>query len=157
MKISVLKQRRKSMALQLTPKGLRVLIPNTLEKDDKQVQAFIDRSLQTLPAPPARLGQSHSRDLISDLVNEWSDRIGVTIQRIQIRPMSTKWGSISTNGFLTLTDELRWLPIELVEYAIVHELMHLKFPNHARGWKVSMSLYLPDWKQRERKLQAYAM
>ena len=71
--------------------------------------------------------------------------------------MKTKWGSVSAAGNLTLADDLRWLPLELLEYAIVHELTHLKFPNHAKGWKVSMSMYLPEWRQREQKLQAYAV
>ena len=69
MNIRVIKQRRKSMALQLTPKGLRVLIPNTLDEDDKQVQAFIKRSLESVPAPPARLQHPHNNE--SHL---WADR-----------------------------------------------------------------------------------
>ena len=157
MKVSVIKQRRQSMALQLTPKGLRILIPHTLDKDDKQVQAFIDRSLNSLPEPPARLKCPHNHEVISGLVKQWAQRIEVTIQRIQIRTMSTKWGSISTAGYLTLADDLLWLPLDLVEYVIVHELMHLKFPNHAKGWKVSMRMYLPDWIDRERRLQAHVV
>ncbi len=157
MKVSVIKQRRRSLALQLTPKGLRVLIPKSMDRDDPQVQAFIKRSLENLPDPPVRLDHPHDHAVITGLVQQWANRIGVQIKRTQIRAMRTKWGSISTTGYLTLADDLLWLPLELVEYAIVHELMHLKFPNHAKGWKFSMSMYLPDWKQREQKLQAYAM
>ena len=102
MKVSVIKQRRQSIALQLTPKGLRILIPNTLDKDDKQVRAFIDRSLKHLPEPPARLKYPHNHEVISGLVKQWTQRIEVTIQRVQIRAMTTKWGSISTTGYLTL-------------------------------------------------------
>ena len=145
------------MALQLTPKGLRILIPNTLDKDDQRVQAFIERSLKNLPEPPVRLDHPHDHAVITDLVEQWADRIGVTIRRTQIRGMRTKWGSISTAGYLTLAADLLWLPVDLVEYAIVHELMHLKFPNHAKGWKASMSMYLPDWRQREQKLQSHAL
>ena len=157
MKVSVIKQRRQSMALQLTPKGLRILIPNALDKDDKQVRAFIDRSLKSLPEPPARLKHPHNHEVISGLVKQWAQRIEVTIQRVQIRAMSTKWGSISTAGYLTLADDLLWLPMDLVEYVIVHELMHLKFPNHAKGWKVLMRMYLPDWIDCERRLQAHVV
>lgn len=157
MNITIKKQRRRSMALQLTPKGILILIPNNLNEDDKQVQLFIERSLQNLPEPPQQLEQSHAPETVYDLVEQWVDRIGVDIQRTQIREMTTKWGSISTAGYLTLADDLLWLPIKLVEYVIVHELMHLKFPNHAKGWQVSMGMYLPDWRERERQLQAYAL
>ena len=65
------------MALQLTPKGVRVLIPNTLDKDDQRVQAFIERNLQNLPEPPARLDHPHDQATVTDLVERWADRIGV--------------------------------------------------------------------------------
>lgn len=155
MNITIKKQRRRSMALQLTPKGIRILIPNNLNEDDKQVQLFIERSLQNLPEPPQQLEHAHAPETIYDLVEQWVDRIGVYIQRTQIRAMTTKWGSISTAGYLTLADDLLWLPLNLVEYVIVHELIHLKFPNHAKGWKVSMGLYLSDWRKREKILQNY--
>ena len=157
MNLSVIKQRRRSLALQLTPKGLRVLIPESLDKDDQRVQAFINRSLKNLPEPPARLNQPHDHAVVTVLVEQWADRIGVEIRRTQIRAMRTKWGSISTAGYLTLADDLLWLPLDLVEYAIVHELMHLKFPNHAKGWRISMSMYVPDWIDRDRHLQAHVV
>lgn len=145
------------MALQRTPNGMRVLIPDSIQADDKRVQPFIERSLKAMPEAPLRLSQPHSHDAVYDLTNQWAERIGVKVKRAQIREMRSKWGSISTAGYLTLADELLWLPLELVEYAIVHELLHLKFPNHARGWKVSMGMYLPDWRERERRLQAYVL
>lgn len=157
MKITIVKQKRRSMALQLTPNGLRILIPNTLNKDDKQVKAFIEKSVNDLPNPPDLLEDPHSQDLINELVDRWSIKINVKIERIQIREMSTKWGSISTAGYLTLSNDLLWIPIDIVEYVIVHELMHLKFPNHAKGWKASMGMYLPDWKVREQKLKSYVL
>lgn len=156
MKYSIVRQRRKSMALQHTPNGLRILIPNSLKADDKQIRAFVEQSLRTMPDAPARLAQPHSHEAVYDLANQWAERIGVQIMRAQIRTMRSKWGSISTAGYLTLADDLLWLPLELAEYVVVHELLHLKFPNHAKGWKVSMDMYLPDWRQREQMLQAHA-
>jgi len=67
--------------------------------------------------------------------------------------MRNKWGSISTAGTLTLANDLLYLPVDLVEYVVVHELLHLKFPDHRKGWRVSMGMYIPDWQERERRLQ----
>lgn len=157
MKITIVKQKRRNMALQLTSNGLRILIPNTLNKEDQKVKAFIEKSVEDLPNQPDLLKNPHAQGLIKELVDRWSIKIDVQIERIQIREMSTKWGSISTAGYLTLSDDLLWIPIDIVEYVIVHELMHLKFPNHAKGWKASMGMYLPDWKERERKLKSYVL
>ena len=47
------------------------------------------------------------------------------------------------------------LPVPLVEYVVVHELLHLKFPDHRKGWQVSMGIYLPDWRTRSEQLTYY--
>jgi len=83
----------------------------------------------------------------------WAARIGVKPTRIQLRPMHSKWGSISTAGRLTLNTELIELPRSLGEFVIVHELVHLLAPNHGRVFKSFIRAYLPDWQQRERELR----
>ena len=92
---------------------------------------------------------------IDALVAQWADRLHVQVKRVQIRPMRTKWGSISTAGTLTLADDILRLPPDLAEYIVVHELMHLRYPDHRRGWRVSMGMVLPDWRERAIKLLAY--
>ena len=89
MNITIKKQRRRSMALQLTPKGIRILIPNTLNEGDERVQAFIRRSLENLPNPPSRIEEPHTPEALNELVERWASQIGVTVQRIQLRKMTT--------------------------------------------------------------------
>ncbi|MEH1916883.1 M48 metallopeptidase family protein [Nostoc sp.] len=90
---------------------------------------------------------------LKNAVGEWCDRIQVTVKEIQLRPMRRKWASISTTGRLTLNTELLDLPKELGEFVIVHELVHLLIPNHSKLFKCFMSVYLPDWEDKEQKLQ----
>lgn len=86
-------------------------------------------------------------------VRNWATRIGVKPTRIQIRPMRTKWASITTTGSITLDAELLALPKELGELVIVHELVHLLVPNHGKVFKSFMFAYMPDWEAREKQLQ----
>jgi len=44
----------------------------------------------------------------------------------------------------------------LGEFVIVHELVHQLAPNHGKVFKLFMRAYLPDWEEREQKLQVYA-
>lgn len=92
---------------------------------------------------------------IDALVAQWADRLHVQVKRVQIRKMRTKWGSISTAGVLTLADDILHLPPDLAEYIVVHELMHLRYPDHRRGWRVSMGMVLPDWRERAGRLTAF--
>lgn len=89
-------------------------------------------------------------------VRHWAVRIGVKTPIIYLRPMQTKWASISTTGRMTLTTDLLAVPKELGEFVIVHELVHLLVPNHGRVFKSFMYAYMPDWEVRERQLQAHA-
>ena len=96
----------------------------------------------------------HDADDLRWAIRSWATRIGVKPARVQIRPMQTKWASISTNGSITLDLDLLHLPKELGEFVIVHELVHLLVPNHGRVFKSFMHAYLPDWETREKQLQA---
>lgn len=93
---------------------------------------------------------------LKDAVGEWSKRINVQVKQIQLRPMKRKWASISiTTGRLTLNTELLDLPQELGEFVIVHELVHLLVPNHGKVFMCFMSSYLPDWEEKEKRLQEF--
>ena len=87
-------------------------------------------------------------------VKQWAERIGVDVREIHLRTMRRKWASISTNGRLTLNTDLLNIPTTLVEFVIVHELVHLLVPNHGKLFKGYMSVYLPDWEKRQDLLKA---
>ena len=82
----------------------------------------------------------------------WATRIGVKLRQVHVRPMTTKWASMSTAGRLTLNSELLDLSRAAGEYVIVHELVHLLAPNHGKVFKSFMAAYLPDWEEREKML-----
>jgi hypothetical protein len=132
------------------------------------------------PAPSAieRPADGHAdrwrdADELRWAARHWAARMGVRTPAIHIRPMTTKWGSLSrmvshassggrahpsTNvspyaGRLTLNSELLTLPRDLGEFVIVHELVHLLAPNHGRVFKSFLHAYLPDWRDRERRLR----
>lgn len=71
------------------------------------------------------------REILRAEFNAWARRIGVEPTEVHIRPMSRKWGSCSTNGRLTLDAGLLTQPAGFRKQVIVHELVHLKVPNHA--------------------------
>ena len=91
---------------------------------------------------------------MKDAVTQWADRIGVKVREIHLREMRQKWASISTNGRLTLNTDLLNIPTTLVEFVIVHELVHLLVPNHGKLFKGYMSVYLPDWEKRQDLLKS---
>lgn len=83
-------------------------------------------------------------------VRGWSERLGLHPSEVVLRSMRRKWASCSRKGRLTFDMELLELDREFGEYVIVHELIHLKVPNHGPLFSALLGAYLPDWKQRAR-------
>ena len=63
--------------------------------------------------------------------------------------MRRKWGSCSTKGILTLDYQLYNRDQGFQDYVIVHELLHLRVPNHGKLFKSLMTAYVPDWKKHD--------
>ena len=156
--IRIQPQQRKSLAMKVTPAGIQVLIPRSLAPDSAQVQEFIREGLPKVPSPqPLPDHDHHTRPDVLALVQEWGLKLGAQVKRTQLRPMRNKWGSISTTGTLTLADDLRQLPQHLVEYVIVHELLHLRHPTHHRLYRLTLSQHIPDCDERERQLAGWVL
>lgn len=75
-------------------------------------------------------------------VRRWGKEIGVEIAEVHIRSMKHKWGSCSTNGRLTFDAALLDEPEEFRKEVIVHEVLHLKVPNHGKVFRALLKAYL---------------
>ena len=93
--------------------------------------------------PPA-LEQSVPAEIFKAEVRAWADRIGVTTGIVSIRPMKHKWASCSSKGNLTFDSDLLHQPAEFRRQAIVHELLHLKIPNHGKLFRQLEKAYLAE-------------
>ena len=101
----------------------------------------MDKIRRYLPQPleeliPARIFKSE--------VLAWARRIGVEPKEIHIRSMSRKWASCSSNGRLTFDTDLLKQPAHFRREVIVHELLHMKLPNHSKLFKSLLRTYLAE-------------
>lgn len=71
---------------------------------------------------------------------------------LRIRAMKSRWGSLSSRGYINLNAELIKTGLACIEYVVVHELCHLEHMNHGPGFRRLLSQRLPDWEQRKREL-----
>lgn len=102
--------------------------------------------------------QSHhlSKIDLRKTAQKWQKKLNVKANRIQIRKLTNKWGSHSSKGNITLSSKLTELPMELVDYTILHELLHLAEPNHGKAFKASLSAYMPNWQELNSKLVRFS-
>lgn len=86
----------------------------------------------------------------------WQKRLQLTASGWRIRKMKTRWGTCNTfSRMITINYNLVRLPVECLEYIIVHELAHLYEPSHSSHFKNFLTQNLPDWKQRESLLKHF--
>jgi len=78
---------------------------------------------------------------------EWSVRLRVNPRVVRVQAMRRKWGSCSSKGTITLASDLAERESRFQDYVIVHELLHLRVPNHGRLFKVLMTAYVPGWRR----------
>ena len=78
-------------------------------------------------------------------VAAWAGRIGVKPRQVRFQRMQRKWASCSSRGTISFNTDILDEPAEFREYVIVHELLHLKVPNHGRLFKALLRAYVPDW------------
>jgi len=76
----------------------------------------------------------------------WSVKLHVNPRVIRVQSMRRKWGSCSVKGTITFATDLADKESRFQDYVIVHELLHLRVPNHGRLFKVLMTAYVPGWR-----------
>ena len=96
-----------------------------------------------------------ARKLFPDVVDKWLKILGESIEHLSIKPMKTRWGSCNYNKrYINLNTELvKRTPFE-IEYVVLHELAHLKYPNHGKGFYNYIENYMPNYKKAEKMLNA---
>ena len=96
-----------------------------------------------------------AREVASTLVDEEAERLGVTCSRIRIRDQRTLWGSCSSRGALSFNWRLVLAPLEVFDYVVVHELCHLRVPNHSQAFWLLVEQRRPFWRAWRRWLSEH--
>ncbi len=95
---------------------------------------------------------TNSKVLFKQRVYDWSRKLDVEVAWLGIRPMRRKWASCSTKGHLNFNSELLHKDRKFQDYVIVHELLHLRVPNHGKLFKSLMRAHLGEWEQLQQQV-----
>jgi predicted metal-dependent hydrolase len=96
----------------------------------------------------ARWYKAQAIKILPEQVKSIAGQHGFTFQKIRISSARTRWGSCSSRGTLSFTWRLMMAPPEIVEYVVVHELVHTKIHNHSKKFWAGVAQILPDYRQR---------
>jgi predicted metal-dependent hydrolase len=96
-----------------------------------------------------------ARSRIEGAVAEEAARLGLEHSRVSIRDQRTRWGSCSSRGGLSFSWRLVVAPAEVLRYVVVHELCHLREPNHSRRFWRRVEDVLPGYREHVRWLREH--
>ncbi len=96
-----------------------------------------------------------ARKQIIDRLNYLSQKHGFNYNRVFIKNQKTRWGSCSGKNNINLNITLVRLPDELLDYTILHELVHTRVKNHSRQFWDQMDKLVGDSKKLDSKLSEY--
>ncbi|HEY2917656.1 MAG TPA: SprT family zinc-dependent metalloprotease [Candidatus Binatia bacterium] len=86
-------------------------------------------------------------------LEELSKRTGLRYKRVLVKKQKTRWASCSRHKTISLNAKLLFLPSELVDYAIVHELCHLSEMNHSQDFWRLVRHHCTDFQKRDAQLR----
>ncbi len=113
--------------------------------------ALSDRAL--VARAVARLLRDEARPWLAARLATRAAESGFAYRRLQIRGQRSRWGSCSTKGTISLNYKLLFLPPELVDYVIRHELVHTREMNHARSFWMLLEAVQPDARRLDDRLR----
>ena len=93
--------------------------------------------------------------IISLYIDRISQELDVTVNQIRFRRMKSRLGSCSCQGNINFNLYLKYLPIQLIEYIVVHELAHLMEMRHNKKFWNIISNRFNDYKKKENELLIY--
>lgn len=120
-----------------------------------RVEETPDRLVLRVPQGEGKTGRAlavpwlkaRARDELSTTASLWAGRIGVRYTALSIRDQKTRWGSCSSRGTLPFNWRLVMAPVAIQEYVVIHELAHLKQPNHSPAFWQLVAQHFPEYKK----------
>lgn len=97
--------------------------------------------------------REQAKQILIERVHLYACQYGLQYKKIGITSARTRWGSCGVNGSLNFSWRLILAPLEVVDYVVVHELVHTVFHNHSRRFWKRVEKIMPDYKEHRKWLQ----
>jgi len=92
-------------------------------------------------------------DVVPSCINKWEPKLKVKVERYFLQRMKTKWGSCNQKaGHIRINTQLVTKPKDLIEYVVVHEMVHLIEPTHSDRFLAILGKHYPTWREARAEL-----
>lgn len=165
--------RAKRMNISIRPsRGVRVAVPRRVSF--KEAEEFVHAKSSWIRKHLSRmkmleiqwndLNQNHkpldkasSQKKLIHRLQDLAEINGFTYNKVFIKNQKTRWGSCSSQNNINLNAKLANLPDELMDYVILHELVHTKIKNHSKKFWTELDKFVGNAKALDKELRKYGL
>jgi predicted metal-dependent hydrolase len=97
--------------------------------------------------------REHAKQRLPERVAIWAEKLGLTPATVLIRDQRKRWGSADAKGNVRLNWRIVQASQRLVDYVVAHELVHLRYADHTRGFWADLGAVMPDYEERREELR----
>lgn len=157
----IIRSNRKTISIQIDLNG-QIIVRSPRKMRERDVWAFVEskslwikkhqqskqEQIQLPPFTEEEIEQLRirTRGLVTERTEHYASIMQVSYNRITVRIQRTRWGSCSSKGNLNFNCLLALVPMDVLDYVVVHELAHLKQMNHWERFWAEVASVLPDYK-----------
>jgi predicted metal-dependent hydrolase len=149
----------KSHRLEYKPQALAKTTTARLGINSITISSHLDLSheevQQKARSAAERALKKESLALLAPRLEQIAKKNGLAYKSIKIKRLTSRWGSCSSGGLITLNYFLVQLPWHLIDYVLAHELAHTVHLNHSREFWALVEQMIPDAKARRREIKSY--
>lgn len=100
--------------------------------------------------------KEEAQNYLPQHIASWSKTMGLSYKELAFRKTKRQWGSCSGLNKLSFNTMMMKLPLDVIQYIIVHELAHIKHKHHQKTFWKLVERYLPDYKETVQILKAFS-
>ncbi len=93
-----------------------------------------------------------AKERIEPIIKKWSKSTGLAYANLKFMKLEKRWGSCTPANTIIINYNAIKLPFSLIEYLVVHELVHTKIKSHSKEFWAELSKHIVNWKELDEKM-----
>ena len=135
----------KRISIDFTESKFRVNVPQHLNTQEELKKAF------------EKFFKEKVAEKLIPRFKKWSKVTGLVYNELKFMKLEKRWGSCSPSNKININVNAIKLPFSLIDYLIVHELVHTKVKNHSKEFWAELSKHIINWKELDEKMYGMKM